>query len=151
MFTLDGVPLIYNGMEVGDVARSDGNALFDKRDISWHRNEQPALARVYHDLIELRRHYAALRNSRVEWLHNSDETRLITFLRADEKDEVLVVINFSNRPLSGSVDLKGVGKFARVEISGMPAPDDASLPSIHLNGFDWCIYHRAAISSHSEP
>ena len=35
MFTLDGVPLVYNGMEVGDTARSDGDALFDKRNISW--------------------------------------------------------------------------------------------------------------------
>jgi glycosidase len=150
MFTLDGVPLIYNGMEVGDVARSDGNALFDKRDISWHRSDHPELCRIYQDLIRLRRQYAALRNSRVEWLHNSDETRVITFLRADEKDELLVVINFSDRPLTGTVDLKKVGKFVPVEISGSSGPDDASLPSFHLNGFEWCIYHRATISSHTD-
>ena len=37
MFTLDGVPLIYNGMEVGDATASDGGALFDKRNILWQR------------------------------------------------------------------------------------------------------------------
>jgi hypothetical protein len=54
----------------------------------------------------------------VDWLHNSDEANLVTFLRADDKDELLVVINFSGRPLSGKVDLKNVDGFVPVEISG---------------------------------
>jgi cyclomaltodextrinase len=151
MFTLDGVPLIYNGMEVGDTSESDGEALFDKRNISWHPKEHPELRSVYHDLIQLRHQYAALRNSRVDWLHNSDETNLVTFLRADGKDELLVVINFSNHPLNGSVDLKNVDGFVPLEISGARSSQGGSLPMIQLNQYEWRIYHRASIPMHRAP
>ena len=52
MFTLDGVPLIYNGMEVGDATESGDPALFDKLNIFWHPKERPQLRSIYHDLIQ---------------------------------------------------------------------------------------------------
>ena len=145
MFTLDGVPLIYNGMEVGDATESGDPALFDKLSICWHphESERPQLRAIYHDLIQLRKQYAAWRTDNVSWLHNSDENRLVTFLRADDKDEFLVVINFSNRPILGKVDLKNIAGFANVKISGVEASGGALLPTFHLNGFEWRIYHRA--------
>ncbi len=144
MFTLDGVPLIYNGMEAGDTNQSDGGALFDKRDISWQPVEHPEVRDIYHDLIRLRHQYAALRNSTVDWLHNSDEASLVTFLRADGKDELLVVINFSNQQLAGKVDLKSMAGFVPVEISGIHSSDAGLLPTVQLNGYEWRIYHRPA-------
>jgi cyclomaltodextrinase len=143
MFTLDGVPLLYNGMEVGDAAATAGGALFGKLKIDWNPKDRAEFPRIYHDLIQLRHLYAALRNSRVDWLHNSEETSLVTFLRGDEKDELLVVINFSNRPLSGKVELKNVTDFVPLEISGAQSSDGSPLPMVHLNGFGWRIYHRA--------
>jgi glycosidase len=151
MFTLDGVPLLYNGMEVGDAAESGGGALFDKLNISWHPKARPELRGIYHDLIQLRHQYAALRNSRVDWLRNSDEASLVTFLRSDEKDELLIIINFSNRPLNGRVDLKNVDGFGPLKISGMPNFAGAPLPAVHLNSFQWRIYHRAPVSSRTVP
>ena len=35
MFTLDGVPLLYNGMEVGDTTESAAPALFERMPIAW--------------------------------------------------------------------------------------------------------------------
>jgi hypothetical protein len=87
----------------------------------------------------------------VDWLDNSDETRLLTFLRADDKDELLVVINFSNRPLTGKVDLKNMDGFVPVKISGVQSSDAGPAPIFHLNGFEWRIYHRASNSLHSVP
>jgi glycosidase len=144
MFTLDGVPLIYNGMEVGDATESGDPALFDKLTIFWNPKERPQLRSIYHDLIQLRKNSAALRSSNVEWLHNSDENKLVTFLRADDKDEFLVVINLSNRPLTGSVSLKNTAGFSGVKISGADNSGGGPLPAIHLNEFEWRIYHRAA-------
>jgi glycosidase len=144
MFTLDGVPLLYNGMEVGDATESGDPALFDKLNIFWHPKDRPPLRNIYHDLIQLRHQYAALRTTDVDWLHNSDETRLVTFLRADDKDQLLVAINFSSRPLTGRVDLKNADGFLPVEISGLQHSDRSPLPEIHLTGFEWRIYHRAA-------
>ncbi len=65
MFTLDGVPLLYNGMEVGDATESGDPALFDKLTIFWHPKERPPLRGIYHDLIQLRQQYAALRSHNV--------------------------------------------------------------------------------------
>jgi glycosidase len=151
MFTIDGVPLIYNGMEAGDATESGGGALFDKLPIFWSPKDRPPLRGIYHDLIQLRHQYAALCNSDVNWLHNSDEARLVTFLRADDKDELLVVINFSNRPITGRVDLKNVDGFVPVKISGVRSSDGGPLPVLHLNGFEWRIYHRASILLHPVP
>jgi glycosidase len=149
MFTLDGVPLIYNGMEAGDATSSSGDALFDKRNIVWHSKDHAELRGIYHDLIQLRHQYAALRNSRVDWLDNSDETKLLSFLRADDKDELLVVINFSDHPLTGTVDLKDVDGFAPVEISGVPHSGGGVPPVFQLNRYEWRIYHRASGSARS--
>jgi len=151
MFTIDGVPMLYNGMEVGDATESGGDALFNKLNIFWHPKARPELRGIYRDLIHLRHQYAALRNSRVDWLHNSDETSLVTFLRADDRDELLVTINFSNRSLKGRVDLKNGDGFVPLRISGVPSSDGAPLPMIHLNGFEWRIYHRAPVSPHPVP
>jgi hypothetical protein len=87
----------------------------------------------------------------VDWLHNSNETSLVTFLRADDKDELLVVINFSGLPLTGKVDLKNVDGFVPVKISGLQSSDDGPVPVFHLKGFEWRIYHRASTSLHHVP
>ncbi|HXD01441.1 MAG TPA: alpha-amylase family glycosyl hydrolase [Verrucomicrobiae bacterium] len=148
MFTLDGVPLIYNGMETGDTGKTDGGALFVKQNISWDAKEHPELRGIYHDLIQLRNQYAAFHNSRVDWLHNSDEARLLTYLRADDKDELLITINCSRRPLAGRVNLKNVDGFVPVKISGLPDSNEGPLPAFQLNGFEWRIYHRTVNSLH---
>ena len=145
MFTLDGVPLIYNGMEYGDATASSDPALFEKYNIQWNDiKERPPLRAIYHDLIQLRKQYAAFRTSDINWLHNTDEKKLVSFIRADEKDEFLVVINFSNQPLTAKVELENSGGFSPLKISGYADADDGPLPSVYLEGFQWRIYHRAA-------
>ena len=49
MLTLDGVPLFYNGMEVGDAAESGDPALFEKLPIFWSPKERPPLRQIYRD------------------------------------------------------------------------------------------------------
>src|SRR5678816_2111529 len=104
VFTLDGVPMIYNGMEVGDTTESGAPALFEKLPIFWaiaeRRKEFPAF---YKSMMALRRSSLALRRGTVEWLRNSDESRVVTFVRRAGNEEVLVAINFSNQPFSGWV------------------------------------------------
>ncbi len=142
MFTLDGVPLIYNGMEVGDATESGDPALFDKLPIFWSPKERPPLRDIYHGLIQLRKQYAPFRNNRVIWLHNSDEANLVTFMRLDDNDEFVVVINFSNRPISGNVEVQNSGEFNAVQISGMFQVPSGDFPFFHLGAFEWRIYHR---------
>ena len=144
MFTLDGVPMLYNGMEVGDATESGDPALFEKIPIFWQRKTWPPLTRIYHELIQLREQYPALRTGDVRWLHNSDEDDLVSFLRSDGRDELLVVINFSNRPLRYKLDMENPGDFTRIKIAGFESRSNNPLPDLQLNGFEWRIYHRSA-------
>jgi cyclomaltodextrinase / maltogenic alpha-amylase / neopullulanase len=142
MFSLDGVPLLYNGMEVGDATESGDPALFDKLPIVWNPRERPPLREIYHSLIQLRKQYPAFRNHRVIWLQNSDAANLVTLMRLDGNDEFVVVINFSNRPITGKVEVMNSAGFKPVQISGMPKIPNGDFPLFHLGGFEWRVYHR---------
>jgi glycosidase len=142
MFTLDGVPLLYNGMEVGDATESGDPALFDKLTIFWSPKDRPPLRRIYRDLIRLRKEYAPFRNGRVNWLHTSNDGSLVAFERADAENEFLVVINFSNRPLAGQVEIRDGEGFVPVAVDGLPQTPPRDFPLLHLGAFDWRIYQR---------
>jgi len=104
VFTLDGVPMIYNGMEVGDTTESGAPALFEKLPIFWSIAERrPEFPKFYKQMIAMRKASVALRRGTLEWLKNSDEARVVTFVRRAGNDKVLVAINLSSRPFSGSV------------------------------------------------
>jgi len=53
--------------------------------------------------MALRRGSTALRRGDLQWLRNSDESRVVTFVRRAGNEKVLVAINFSSRPFVGSV------------------------------------------------
>ena len=104
VFTLDGVPMLYNGMEVGDTTESGAPALFEKLPIFWAIAERrPEFPKFYKEMMAMRRASVALRRGTLEWLKNSDESRVVTFVRRAKGEEVLVAINFSNRPFTGRV------------------------------------------------
>ena len=130
MFTLDGAPLIYNGMEAGDTTESGAPALFEKLPIFWANAERrPEFPRFYKQMIALRKASEALRRGSLEWLRNSDESRLVTYLRRGAQEEILVAINFSNRPLFGSVEVRNGQAFEDITpYVGAPLPPDAAAP-----------------------
>jgi len=142
MLTLDGVPLFYNGMEVGDATESTDPALFEKMPVFWHPGGRPPLRDIYRDLIALRKQNAAFYNGDVIWLQNKAPDEIVSFLRRDAKDEFLVLINLSSRRVTGTVDLSNAEGFEPVKISGRPNPVDTSLPDFELSGYGWHIYHR---------
>ena len=142
MFTLDGVPLLYNGMEVGDATESGDPALFEKLPVFWKPKERPPLRDLYRDLIKLRKQYAPFRSERLIWLRNSNEADLVTFLRLDDKDEFVVVVNFSSRPMLGWVEVMNDQQFKPLKFPGMPEAPAAGFPLFRLNGYEWHIYHR---------
>lgn len=159
MFTLDGVPLIYNGMEAGDTTESGAPALFERLPVFWAFAERrPEFPRFYKSMIALRARHPALRSLDTEWLRNSDDARLITFMRRAGNEEMLVVINFSNRPASGLVETTATGFTDVTPDLSAPLPVDATanartrtaggvvrpvtLPNVLLNAWDFRIYRR---------
>jgi cyclomaltodextrinase / maltogenic alpha-amylase / neopullulanase len=150
MFTLDGVPLLYNGMEVGDATESGDPALFYKLPIFWHPKERPPLRSIYHDLIEMRKIYPALSSSQLIWLTNSDPSKIVSFLRQDDKDEFVVLVNLSNRPESGTLTVDGASEFKEMSIKGLPDAIIDNPTHFQLDGFGWRIYHRNVIKLASQ-
>jgi len=144
MFTLDGVPLIYNGMEVGDATESGDPALFEKMPIFWKPKDRPHIRDIYRDLAKLRSEHPAFRNDRVTWLHNSDERDVLTFMRLDDNEQFVILANFSNRSITATLDLKNGDLFKPVHISGMPDSLATDLPGFHMDGFAWQIYQKSA-------
>ena len=156
MFTLDGVPLIYNGMEVGDTTESGAPALFEKLPVFWSIAERrPEFPRFYKQMMTLRRASDALRRGSLEWLRNSDESRVVTYLRHGTDEEILVAINFANRPFFGSIEVADGQAFKDITPNiGPPLPPDApapegsakkrlaGLPSISLDAWGYRIFRR---------
>jgi glycosidase len=144
MFTLDGVPLLYNGMEVGDATQSGDPALFEKVPIFWQTRRRQFFLGAYRQLIALRHAHPALHEGAVVWLENSAPQDLVSFLRRGEGEELVTVVNFSNRPQSAVVRVEHGGEFSLVlgsaARSGGPK---AALPGVALGAYEWRIYQRA--------
>jgi glycosidase len=143
MLTLDGVPLLYNGMEVGDATESADPALFEKMPVFWNPGGRPPLRAIYHDLIKLREQNSAFYQAPVEWVQNTATNQVVSFLRRGDKDEFLILINFSSSPVSGSLTLEDPEGFEPVKIANRPPPIDTSLPDFKLDGYGWDIFQKS--------
>jgi cyclomaltodextrinase len=156
VFTLDGTPMLYNGMEVGDTTESGAPALFEKLPIFWSIAERrPEFPRFYKQMIALRRGSEALRRGSLQWLKNSDESRVLTYLRQSGREEILVAINFSSQPFFGTVEAPAGTDFVDVtpDVGQPQKPDDlnpqatsrkqvAGLPALSLDGWGYRFFRR---------
>ena len=141
--TLDGVPLIYNGMEVGDVTQSRDPALFEPQKIFWPAATwHPEYPKFYKAIDELRRQHPALQQGQLIWLHNSDEQHVVSYLRRAGGEEFLIVVNLSNTPFRGSVEAAG-HNWKEVELP-LAQYGDAAVPFVALDAFKFRIFKREA-------
>jgi glycosidase len=92
----EGMPLIYNGQEAGNAKRL---AFFEKDAIQW---KEDAIGKLYRDLFALMKSNTSLWHakwgSRMIKVPNNDETNVFSFVRANEKDKIFAVFNFSPEP-----------------------------------------------------
>ena len=94
----EGMPLIYNGQEAGNLKRL---AFFEKDPIQWR--DHP-LGDLYRQLFTLKRENTVLWNG--AWgalmvhVPNSSPARVFSFVRRNERDKVFAVLNFSAEPQS---------------------------------------------------
>ena len=150
VFTMDGVPMIYNGMEVGDTTESGAPALFEKMPVFWKAVERrPEFLRFYKQMTALRRSHRALNRGETEWLSNSDEARVVTYMRRASDEEVVIAVNLSNHPFAGFVEVANGAAFADVTPSLSESPEQNSkarpvaLPSLTLDSWGFRIFRRA--------
>lgn len=95
MFTLDGVPFLYNGQEVADTAR---HSIFGKSPIDWANGDTPAGKARYafcQKLCAMRHAETALTDGEVIWIDNDAPDSVLSFLRRNDDQEVVSVVNLS--------------------------------------------------------
>ncbi len=155
VFTLDGVPMIYNGMEVGDPTESGAPALFESLKIWWPAGQmRPEFPRFYGFIISFREHQPALLRGETLWIHNSDETHVVSYLRRTADEEFLIAVNLSNTSFRGTVEA-ALGAWDGVKVplpqrrsntnasDGRPAETrQAAIPALSLGAFEFRIFHQ---------
>ncbi len=93
-FTIDGIPFIFNGQEIGD---TNPTSLFTQRYIDWTSPRDPEDAQVFENLLMLRRTHPALAHGTTTWLVTSEPTSVVSYLRTGADDRIVVVANLSSR------------------------------------------------------
>jgi len=143
VFTMDGVPMLYNGMEAGDTTESGAPALFEKLPVFWQISERrPNFPPFYKQLVALRRAHSALQQGETEWIRNGAPDRVLTYFRRGAGEEYFVAINVSNQPYAGVADALN-GEY----MDETPGLDEAArkkitLPALVLNAWDFRIYRK---------
>jgi len=154
IFTLDGVPMIYNGMEVSDPTESGAPALFEDLKVWWQAGEmRPEFPMFYDFMIPFREHQPALFRGSTIWVHNSDESHVVTYIRHTENEEFLIAVNLSNASFRGTVEASGPWDEVKVPLPKQrPNTNDSSepqlesprsaLPALSLGAFEFRILHH---------
>jgi glycosidase len=96
LFTLDGVPMIYNGQEVADTAR---HSIFGRSPIGWANGETPtgkARFAFCKQLCQMRHAERTLTHGSVVWLANNAPDAVLSYLRALDNEEILTVVNLTH-------------------------------------------------------
>jgi cyclomaltodextrinase len=143
LFTLDGAPLVYNGMEVGDSTQSRDPALFEPQKIFWPAATwHPDYPKFYTAIAGLRRTHTSLQQGDLIWIHNSDEQHVVTYMRRTSTEEFLIAVNLSNTPFRGTVEADSV-TWKEVELPGT-TPEPTAVPFISLDAFGARIFEKQA-------
>ena len=144
LFTLDGVPMIYNGQEVADTAR---HSIFGRSPIGWANGETPAGKARFafcKKLCTMRHAERALTHGDVVWLDNNQPDSVLSFLRRASGDEVLCLLNLSDRSTKVRVELPEPTQWSSNTLlaDGAKVESDGSSPVLNLEGFGYFVAKR---------
>jgi glycosidase len=136
--TWNGIPLIYSGQELPNYKAL---SFFEKDVIEW--NEKPGLHDFYKTLLKLHKNNPALRagdSSTTQRLKTSADDKIFSFLRKNDEDEVLVVLNLSPGSIQFSIheDLKGKFK----EIFTGTEKDFAADRNLGVSNWQWLVFEK---------
>ncbi len=103
LFTLDGVPFLYNGQEVADAAR---HSIFGRLPINWangETSEGKARFAFCQKLCALRKTEKTLTQGELTWLDNDQPEAVLSYLRTLGGEQILTVVNLTGKPLKVTV------------------------------------------------
>ena len=148
-FTIEGVPMLFAGEEVGNDRGGHNTHL----PINWGSSLSSRFPSFYKSLGMLRRNHEALRGGNTNWLACGGGAGLIAFMRRNKSEEFLVTINFSASDVEGSASVRrSMFKKDKISAEGwsevtppgaahaMPHPCP---PTIKLGPWDFAIFCKA--------
>ncbi len=107
-FTLNGMPMIYYGDEIGMSGENDPDC---RRGMIWDLAKQnQTIKAFYKTLIALRKNHPALYNGEITMTFSSDSDNVCAYIKRNEFEELLILLNasdndFYNENLSHGYDL----------------------------------------------
>jgi len=143
-FTLDGVPMLYNGQEIGDTSPQ---SIYARWPVGWQAAclPKPAAKLAFHKkLCQLRRGEPGLNAGQTVWLDNDQPDCVVSFLRRAGQEEIVSIVNLSNRPLTVQVKLPQGGKAAfRNLLAAKPVSVSVGEgQAVPLGGFEYFVGKR---------
>jgi len=99
LFTSKGIPFIYNGQEIADTAR---NSIFGKMPIGWNRLNTFAGETRFnflHTLCNIYKKENTLINGDLVWINNNQPNSVLSYLRDDGSEQIMIIVNLSNYPV----------------------------------------------------
>jgi glycosidase len=136
-FTLDGIPFIYNGQEVGDATpthwRTRAPIHWSEPDNGNANKEVQATLAEYKKLFRMRAMYPALTSGELIWINNTEPSSVLSFLRKKDAQEILVILNLSNRNVNVTI--------------GLPVMDYYAVENLLKEGKTWFQLYSGRVSA----
>jgi len=155
-FTLDGIPFLYNGEEVGDTTAPQQQSHVPIRFDIWKPETQRRTSiagqqnnklRFYKQLIQMRKDEPALTSGELRWVKTSNPDGVVSFVRKKGNEEILVLVNLTNRITKVQVDV-AASEYAQAKDLLKNQPVAQSLAAgqftCQLGAFDYLVAKRAA-------
>jgi len=144
LFTLDGVPMLYNGQEVADTAR---HSIFGRSAIDWANGDTPAGKARFafcKKLCAMRHAERALTHGAVRWLDNDQPDSVLSFARRTPDEEILVVANLSDRKIRVRITSPETTRPScnTLIAEGAKLEPDEGGPTVHLAAFGYLVTKR---------
>lgn len=115
-FTLDGIPFLYDGQEIADTTpthwRTHGPIPWSEPGNGAEEKVREVTLAKYKALFRIRATHPALTSGELIWINNSAPESVLSFIRKKQRDEVLVILNLSNRKVDVTIDLPVMDYYA---------------------------------------
>ncbi|HEX6545854.1 MAG TPA: alpha-amylase family glycosyl hydrolase [Bryobacteraceae bacterium] len=152
-FTLDGIPFIFNGQEVGDCTPTNWTLRIP---IHWSQPgngtaEQSLKITLseYKKLFQMRDKYPALTDGDRIWINNTQPESVLSFLRRRGKDEILIILNLSNRKTLVTIDLPVMDYYVVQDLLDEKKtwfPLYSGRVSANLDAYGWVVGKRIPLA-----
>ena len=141
-FTISGVPLLYNGMEVGNnTGGTDSHT-----QINWNGGGAATFTALYTGLLSLRNNSGGALQQGTTTFETNSSAAVITYYRTGTNNQYYIEINTNGNTVTGTCNCPSGAAWTDVSPTGSPGGKSHELPStgdFSLKPYDFAIFHRS--------